>query len=142
MADRPPPNSGTSSSAYPIYTDPTCRIHGILKFKSGLKEGNEKRDYMQDAGGTMSRLVGGIVGALGSLQHTAYIGPKSLNGGEVVVGAGKLGYGANLGGGCSANGCADGTCEYMYRMQNTVDHTSVAELARIVGVEKAAPEHE
>jgi hypothetical protein len=30
----------------------------------------------------------------------------------------------------------------MYRMQNTVDHTSVAELARIVGVEKATPEHE
>ncbi|KAF2450776.1 hypothetical protein P171DRAFT_460299 [Karstenula rhodostoma CBS 690.94] len=111
----------TTSSAYPIYTDPTCRLHAILKFKSGLKEGTEKRDYMQDAGGTVSRIVGGVKGALGNLQHTAYIGPKSLNGGEVVVGA-------------------DGKCEYMYRMQNTVDHTGVAELGQIVGVEKASAE--
>lgn len=35
------------------------------------------------------------------------------------------------------DGYVDRKCEYMYRMQNTVDHTSVAELARIVGVEKA-----
>ncbi|KAL5374851.1 hypothetical protein DPSP01_011603 [Paraphaeosphaeria sporulosa] len=111
----------TTSSAYPIYTDPTCRLHAILKFGSGLKEGTEKRDYMQDAGGTVSRIVGGIKGALGNLQHTAYIGPKSLNGGEVIVGA-------------------DGKCEYMYRMQNTVDHTSIAGLAQIVGVEKASPQ--
>jgi hypothetical protein len=88
---------GNTSSAYPIYTDPTCRIHAILKFKSGLKEGTEKRDYMQDAGSTMGRIVGGIKGALGNLQHTAYIGPKSLNGGEVVVGAGKSGSGGSGG---------------------------------------------
>lgn len=48
---------------------------------------------MQDAGGTVSRIVGGIKGALGNLQHTAYIGPKSLNGGEMVVGAGKWSFG-------------------------------------------------
>lgn len=30
--------------------------------------------------------------------------------------------------------CTDGKCEYMYRMQNTVDHTNIADLARIVGV--------
>jgi hypothetical protein len=29
----------------------------------------------------------------------------------------------------------DGECEYMYRMQNTVDHTNVEELAGLVGVE-------
>lgn len=29
----------------------------------------------------------------------------------------------------------DGECEYMYRMQNTVDHTNVSELARLIGVE-------
>jgi hypothetical protein len=29
----------------------------------------------------------------------------------------------------------DGGCEYMYRMQNTVDHTNVEELARLIGVE-------
>jgi len=34
-------------------------------------------------------------------------------------------------------GCIDGECEYMYRMQNTVDHTNVSELARLIGVECA-----
>lgn len=63
-----------------------------MKFKSALKEqeaGVEKKDYMQSAGTAMSRVFGGIKGALGNLQHTAYIGPKALNGGEVVVSAGE-----------------------------------------------------
>ncbi|KAJ8119070.1 hypothetical protein OPT61_g56 [Boeremia exigua] len=110
--------ASTSSSAYPIYTDPTCRLHKILKFKSALKEAGdaeEKKDYMQNAGTTLGRVFGGIKGALGNLQHTPYIGPKALNGGEVIL-------------------AADGRCEYMYRMQNTVDHTSVAELAHLIGV--------
>ncbi|KAF2621106.1 hypothetical protein BU25DRAFT_355094 [Macroventuria anomochaeta] len=108
----------TTSSVYPIYTDPICRLHKILKFKSALKEqedGEEKKDYMQNAGTPMSRIFGGIKGALCNLQHTAYIGPKALNGGEVII-------------------AADGTCEYMHRMQNTVDHTNVAELADLIGI--------
>lgn len=36
----------------------------------------------------------------------------------------------------------DGECEYMYRMQNTVDHTTVAELARVIGVERVEKEEE
>jgi len=108
-----------SSSAYPIYTDPTLRLHSLFKFKSSLtveKAGDAQRDYMRDEGSTLSRVWGGIKGALGSLQHVTYVGPKALNGGEVIV-------------------SADGECEYMYRMQNTVDHTDVSELARLIGVE-------
>ncbi len=45
---------------------------------------------MQDAGTAMSRIFGGIKGALGNIQHTPYIGPKALNGGEVIISAGKL----------------------------------------------------
>ncbi|KAL1594880.1 hypothetical protein SLS59_008693, partial [Nothophoma quercina] len=118
--------ASNTSSAYPIYTDPTCQLHKILKFKSALKEqedGEEKKDYMQNAGTAMSRIFGGIKGALGNLSHTTYIGPKALNGGEVVI-------------------AADGRCEYMYRMQNTVDHTNVAELAGIVGVTSDPTVHE
>ena len=62
-----------------------------MKFKSGLKEAGEgeaKKDYMKDAGTAMSRIVGGIKGALGNLQHTPYIGPKSLNGGELIISSG------------------------------------------------------
>ncbi|KAH8701330.1 hypothetical protein GQ44DRAFT_831937 [Phaeosphaeriaceae sp. PMI808] len=105
-----------SSSMYPIYTDPTCRLHEILKFNYSFKEGSsgdEKRDYMRDAGGTLSRTWTAIKGAVQNLQHTNYIGPKSLNGGEVVL-------------------SADGKCEYIYRMQNTVDHTSISDLAKII----------
>lgn len=83
--------ASTTSSAYPIYTDPTCNLHKIFKFKSALKEGGgdeEKRDYMQDAGTAMSRVFGGIRGALGNLQHTMYIGPKALNGGELIISSG------------------------------------------------------
>ena len=43
---------------------------------------------MQNAGTAMSRIFGGIKGALGNLSHTTYIGPKALNGGEVVIAAG------------------------------------------------------
>ncbi|KAF3006889.1 hypothetical protein E8E13_011076 [Curvularia kusanoi] len=110
--------AANTASEYPIYTDPTCRLHKILKFKSGLKEagqGEEKKDYMKDAGTAMSRVFGGIKGALGNLQHTPYIGPKALNGGELII-------------------SADGACEYIYRMQNTVDHTSVSELASMIGI--------
>ncbi|CAA9957106.1 AhpC-TSA-2 domain containing protein [Pyrenophora teres f. maculata] len=108
-----------SSSAYPIYTDPTLRLHSLFKFKSALKEGkagDEQRDYMRNEGSAMSRVWGGIKGTLGTLQHVTYVGPKALNGGEVIL-------------------SADGQCEYMYRMQNTVDHTNVSELARLIGVE-------
>lgn len=126
----------TSSSAYPIYTDPTCRIHKILRFKSALnegKDGDEKKDYMNNAGSVMSRVFGGIKGALGNLQHTPYIGPKSLNGGEVIISAGN--YQSSLSWRITTNCHKDGQCEYIYRMQNTVDHTSVAELAKIIGIE-------
>jgi hypothetical protein len=27
----------------------------------------------------------------------------------------------------------DGTCDYVYRMQSTIDHTNVSELARLLG---------
>ena len=78
----------SSSSQYPIYTDPTRRLHSILNFNSNLaveKSGEEKRDYMRDAGSTVARIWGGIKGAMGHLEHTGYVGPKSLNGGEIVI---------------------------------------------------------
>jgi hypothetical protein len=84
--------AASTSSRYPIYTDPTRRLHSILKFNSCLaeeKNGEEKRDYMRDAGSTATRIWGGIKGAIGSFQHVSYVGPKSLNGGEVVIDAGR-----------------------------------------------------
>jgi len=106
-----------SSSLYPIYTDPTRRLHSIFKFKSNLAEGpggDQQKDYMRNAGSTVARLWGGIWAALGNVQHANYVGPKALNGGEVLL-------------------SADGQCEYIYRMQNTTDHTNISELAILIG---------
>lgn len=33
----------------------------------------------------------------------------------------------------------DGACEYIYRMQNTVDHTDVEKLAELLGAKYVAP---
>jgi len=44
---------------------------------------------MRNAGSAMSRILGGIKGALGSLQHVNHVGPKALNGGEVIISASK-----------------------------------------------------
>jgi hypothetical protein len=44
---------------------------------------------MRDAGSTAARIWGGIKGALGHLEHVNYVGPKALNGGEVLVSAGE-----------------------------------------------------
>jgi hypothetical protein len=85
--------ASNSSSAYPIYTDPSLRLHSLFRFKSNLaegKSGDEQRDYMRGAGSTVARIWGGVKGALGNLQHVNSVGPKALNGGEVVIDAGKL----------------------------------------------------
>ncbi|KAH7079763.1 hypothetical protein FB567DRAFT_128649 [Paraphoma chrysanthemicola] len=106
-----------SSSAYPIYTDPSTRLHALFGFKWTLAQdapGDAKKDYMRDAGGVMYRIWGGLKYALGSIGHVNAVGPKSLNGGEVVL-------------------SADGKCEFVHRMQNTVDHADVRELAGVLG---------
>jgi hypothetical protein len=45
---------------------------------------------MRNAGSAMSRIWGGIKGAVSSIQHVNHVGPKALNGGEVIISAGKL----------------------------------------------------
>jgi hypothetical protein len=91
---------------------------------------------MYDAGSAMGRIFGGIKGALGNLQHLNQTGPKALNGGEVIISAGRCSFRSQ---GDCANGCVDGECEYIYRMQNTVDHTNISELAELVGAKYVAP---
>ena len=44
---------------------------------------------MRDAGSTVARIWGGIKGALSNLQYVNNVGPKALNGGEVVISDGK-----------------------------------------------------
>ncbi|EAT86864.1 hypothetical protein SNOG_05800 [Parastagonospora nodorum SN15] len=108
-----------ASSKYPVYTDPSNKLYTLFKFKSNLSQGDgsEPRDYMRDAGGAVARWFSGITAALGSLQNLPYVGPKSQNGGEVIL-------------------SAEGECEFISRMQTTVDHTNVSELATLLGASK------
>jgi hypothetical protein len=85
---------------------------------------------MRDAGSTVQRIWGGIKGALGNLGQVGSIGPKGLNGGEVLVSAGTflpyllLFHMGPVGCMLMIGVGIEGQCEYMYRMQNTVDHTN------------------
>ena len=53
---------------------------------------------MRNAGSTMARIWGGIKYGLGNIGQLNNVGPKSLNGGEVVISAGELfGIGDDVG---------------------------------------------
>jgi hypothetical protein len=43
---------------------------------------------MQDQGSYVSRVMGGLKGALGDLGNLNNVGPKSQNGGEVIISPG------------------------------------------------------
>ena len=78
----------TTSSAYPVYADPDLGLYKLLRFNANMSEGaagEPKRDYMVDAGPRLSRIWTGLIGALGSISDISYVGPKSQNGGEVIV---------------------------------------------------------
>lgn len=123
-----------TESKYPIYGDPSNRLHAIFKFKwtlKGGKAGEPKKDYMGEAGGLVSRIFGGIAYGLTHLQEINQSGPHSLDGGEVVISAGEYRFLSGWNGLLLM--CLDGKCEFIHRMQNTEDHANVSELASVLG---------
>lgn len=77
---------------YPIHSDPTLALHKLFGFTSTLSGGakdQEQKDYMQSSGGYFARVMGGIKGALGDIGNVNNVGPKSQNGGEVIISPGK-----------------------------------------------------
>ena len=80
-----------TKSPYPLYTNPSLSLYNIFNFKTGLgvsKKGQEK-DYEQGLGSHASRIWTSLVAATKSVQWTIAVGPKTQNGGEVVLEAGK-----------------------------------------------------
>jgi hypothetical protein len=108
----------------------------LFKFKSNLSQGDgsEPRDYMRDAGGVVARWFSGVKAALGSLQNLPYVGPKSQNGGEVILSAGE--FKSPCFHVVTLMAYAEGECEFISRMQTTVDHINVSELATLLGASK------
>lgn len=75
--------------------------------------------------------MGGVRGALGDIGNISNVGPKSQNGGEVIINSGECSFTRSDRG--RVDPYTGGECEYIYRMQNTVDHTSLADLAGLLG---------
>lgn len=89
---------------------------------------------MRGAGGPVARWFSGVTAALGSLQNLPHVGPKSQNGGEVIISAGEFepqAFHISM-----LMICAEGECEFINRMQTTVDHINVSELATLLGASK------
>jgi len=113
-----------TKSFYPVYANPNLELYKLFNFTHNIgeaKKGQEK-DYMKNEGTYWSRVWKGIRVASSHLEHVNAVGPKSQNGGEVVI-------------------SPEGKCEYIYRMQNTADHTNTSELAMVLGAKYSPAEN-
>jgi hypothetical protein len=83
----------TTASIYPIYANPSNGIYRQFGFSSSLgrsKPGEEK-EYEKELGGAAKRVWDALMdGPVKHFEHVSTVGPKSLNGGEVVLEEGKV----------------------------------------------------
>ena len=77
-----------TNSPYPVYANPTLELYKSFGFTStlaGAKAGEEK-DYMKDLGSYTTRVWNSIKrGPLSHISQAGAVGPKSQNGGELVL---------------------------------------------------------
>lgn len=77
-----------TNSPYPVYANPTLELYKFFRFTStlaGAKAGEEK-DYMKDLGSYTTRVWNSIKrGPLSNISQAGSVGPKSQNGGELVL---------------------------------------------------------
>jgi hypothetical protein len=126
-----------TKSPYPVYANPTLELYKVFGFTStlaGAKAGEEK-DYMKDLGSYTTRVWNSIKrGPLSNISQAGSVGPKSQNGGELVLdqSASRLRYivGREL--------TTDGEVLFFHRMENTADHAELREVAQALGVELAS----
>ncbi|WWC61221.1 uncharacterized protein I303_103801 [Kwoniella dejecticola CBS 10117] len=118
-----------TQSPYPVYTCPSLDLHRIFDFTRTLKgppspsssraDDQDRKTYLDGVGGGTKRTWLAIKQNLftNPLHGSDKVrGPSDQNGGEVVFEQ-------------------DGTCSYIHRMQNVVDHTELKDLAEIIGAE-------
>ena len=81
-----------TQSTYPIYACPSVELYKIFQFTnklSGSKKGEEK-EYEKDLGSNLTRIWDSIwAGPVKHIEHVGSVGPKSQNGGEIIIEAGK-----------------------------------------------------
>ncbi|KAH6707963.1 AhpC/TSA antioxidant enzyme-domain-containing protein [Leptodontidium sp. MPI-SDFR-AT-0119] len=103
------PYTTETSCEFPIFTDPTCRLHERLRMKRSLA-GSSKTTYMKHSlfGLIMSSVRQMIWSGFGAFKGGDY----SQNGGEWIFRAGK--------------------CVWVHRMETTSDHVPAEELIRVL----------
>jgi hypothetical protein len=122
----------STSSPYPVYANPSLSLYRALEFKSSFTDkakDDPEKDYMVGQGSTVSRVLGGVKSALGDLGNFGNQGPMAQNGGEVIMTPGESNVTIQ-----EDKLRKDGQCEYIYRMQNTVDHTDISKISSLLGV--------
>lgn len=109
------------------------KIFGFTSTLAGSKPGEEK-EYEKDLGGMFSRTWQSVKdGPMKNIGHVNAVGPKSQNGGEVVLDAGKF-FTVLVVEALSA----DGSVLLFHRMAHTADHAELKEIARALGVESGS----
>jgi len=103
------PYTTETSCEFPIFTDPTCRLHEKLRMKRSLAS-SSKPTYMKHSlfGLIMSSVRQMIWSGFGAFKGGDY----SQNGGEWIFRAGK--------------------CVWVHRMETTSDHVPAEELIRVL----------
>jgi hypothetical protein len=84
----------TTSSPYPIYSNPSIELYKLFDFKPNLAQApkGEEREYEKGLGSTLARLWGALKSGPGkNIGHVGQTGPISQNGGEIVLEAGECG---------------------------------------------------
>ncbi|BDD58052.1 hypothetical protein MPDQ_005302 [Monascus purpureus] len=98
-----------SSCAFPVFTDPTCCLHDKLQLKRSLSRGSDP-SYTQNS-------LWGHIGR--SLRQMARSGLGAFRGGEYSQNGGEWVF-------------RDGRCEWVHRMEDTVDRVPGSELRKII----------
>lgn len=81
-----------TASPYPVYTNSSLSLYKLFDFQSSLageSKDQPAKDYLQNSGSYTSRVLGGLKGALADIGNVSNVGPKSQNGGEVIISAGR-----------------------------------------------------
>jgi len=131
-----------SGSPFPIYGNPGIELYKLFEFKSNLagsKKGEEK-EYESDLGGIMTRTWSALKeGPMRNISHVNSVGPKSQNGGEVILEAGKWHiaplFGRYWPEAAIMTDNIDGTCSFLHRMEHAADHTEIKALTEKIGAQ-------
>lgn len=119
-----------------MYANPTLELYKSLGFTStlaGAKAGEEK-DYMKDLGSYTTRVWNSIKrGPLSHISQAGAVGPKSQNGGELVLNE-RASYPLAM----RYKLMADGEVLFFHKMENTADHAELKDIAQALGVEVAS----